>query len=816
MSTRVPDAGTRGQLSFCTIISKNYLAMARTLAESLRATNPCCRLFVLLVDHVDGYFDPGTEPFTVVEIEDLPIPDLPRFCFQYTILELNTAAKAYFMEYLFDVHGAGKLVYLDPDIQVLRHLDQLAAILDHDDIVLTPHVTQPIPVDGKKHSEPDLLLCGTYNLGFIALADTPRVRTFLRWWQERLYTGCRYAKEEGLFVDQHWIDLVPAYFDGVHVLRHPGYNIAYWNLHYRKVTLHGDEVLVNGLPAFFFHYSGYNHRQPDVISKWQDRVTMDQIGDAQQLFQGYTRRLLANGFEGSRGWPYAYGTFDNGVAIPDVARRDYLLQGEQARRFGNPFVTEGASSYWSWLCQPEDCRLPPLLRLVAQGRADLRLAFSDFNGVHRDAFLDWIEHQRDQLHQQWRIEQPLLERALGRQEAPASALKPLLVRSRGPGAGLPFGVNLTGYFASEKGVGEAARAVIRALEAVAIPYVLNNICDEGSHNRDHTYGAFRQDNPYAVNLVQVNADVATPYLRWKADMLRGRVNIGYWNWELSVFPAEWQSSFSFFHEVWAPSLFTQRSIASVSPIPVRLVPFSIAVPPRPVPGMGRAYFGLPRGPLLFFFAFDSHSYMERKNPLGLIEAFRRAFGDSRDVLLVIKTMHTSDSDDYSRLVETCSRYGNVRLLDRVFSRTEMHALMMCCDAYVSLHRSEGFGLTIAEAMAMGKPVIATAYSSNVDFMTADNSCPVRFRLAKLEKDHGPYRTGAEWAGPLVEHAAAEMRRIAFTPSLGRSLGATARKDVGLYLNPARVGELIYSRLTALLGSNSAVADSAEGVRRLAA
>jgi glycosyltransferase involved in cell wall biosynthesis len=229
------------------------------------------------------------------------------------------------------------------------------------------------------------------------------------------------------------------------------------------------------------------------------------------------------------------------------------------------------------------------------------------------------------------------------------------------------------------------------------------------------------------------------------------------------------------------------------------VPFSISVPDRPPLGVRRGYFGLPADAFVFLFAFDCHSLLERKNPLAVVRAFREAFGLRPGVQLVLKAMHAAPaSPEYRELARACAGQGNIRLLDAVMSRAEMHALMLCCDAYVSLHRSEGFGLTVAEAMAMGKAVLATAWSANADFMTARNSCPIPYRLVPLQRDHGPYRAGGLWADPLHGSAVEAMRRVALTPGLARRLGEAARADVRRHLSPQRVGQLIYSRLLSAL------------------
>jgi len=221
----------------------------------------------------------------------------------------------------------------------------------------------------------------------------------------------------------------------------------------------------------------------------------------------------------------------------------------------------------------------------------------------------------------------------------------------------------------------------------------------------------------------------------------------------------------------------------------------VTAPTDAPPWIDRGCFGLPDGVFLFLFAFDLASYMERKNPLGLVRAFQQAFGDRDDVGLVLKTMHSQDGEDVRRLYEACAGCKNIHLLHQVLSRRETTALMGLCDGYVSLHRSEGFGLTIAEAMAMGKPVVATNYSANEDFMTESNSRPIRWKPIALDRDHGPYRKGLTWADPDLDQAAAEMRRLVDDPAFAQQVGATARADIARQLSPAAVGAQIVAALT---------------------
>ena len=202
---------------------------------SAAAIHPEWRRFVVLVDEVNGYFDPLAEDFEIVLSSDLPIPLSRWFHFKYSTLELCTAVKPYAFEYLFRNQALDRVVYLDPDIRIYSPLTKVTEALETADIVLTPHLTAPLD-DDMRPGEIDILRTGAYNLGFIAVAWRPTGAAFLMWWQQRLYDHCVVDLPRGLFVDQRWVDLVPGMFEGVCIVRDPGYNVVYWNLSYRDVS----------------------------------------------------------------------------------------------------------------------------------------------------------------------------------------------------------------------------------------------------------------------------------------------------------------------------------------------------------------------------------------------------------------------------------------------------------------------------------------------------------------------------------------------------------------------------------------------------
>src|ERR1700719_2979334 len=311
--------GDQPTTAVVTIIAKNYLAQARVLMDSVKTFDPHCMRVVLQVDRVEGYFDPAKEDFLVVSSEDLGIPHSSWFHFKYSVLELSTGVKPFFLSWLIRNYKLEKIIYLDPDIRIYSSLSGIKEALDSADIVLTPHLTEELN-DERQPSELQILRAGTYNLGFIGVRTNAEVENFLLWWQSRLYDHCVVDLARGYFVDQRWIDLVPGLFSRVRILRDAGYNVAYWNATHRHITWRNDAPYVNGDPLCFFHFSGYDASEPGVISKHQDRLSLSSREDLRILCDQYRQELFATGFADTSRWPYTHAKFRNGCPIPDIGR----------------------------------------------------------------------------------------------------------------------------------------------------------------------------------------------------------------------------------------------------------------------------------------------------------------------------------------------------------------------------------------------------------------------------------------------------------------------------------------------------------------
>jgi glycosyltransferase involved in cell wall biosynthesis len=298
-------ATTTDSRGYFTICSKNFLAHARVLYFSLRKHYPETRFYVVLCDEHDGMVEIANEPFDFIFLEDLNLPDLEGMSKRYNITEFNTAVKPFAFTYLFESIGLDTVTYLDPDLLIIDKMIELDSLLAHGaEAVLTPHLLQPAEHD-QIHDQ-KMLIFGIYNLGFVAMRNTENTRNFVAWWGRRLVNDCVIKLEEGLFVDQKWADLMPAYVAGTRILHHPGYNVAYWNLPQRKITRIDDQWFANELPLRFLHFSGNKIDDPLVFSRHSQQVTIESIGPLADLLDYYRTQVFEQGHAHYRKLPYAY------------------------------------------------------------------------------------------------------------------------------------------------------------------------------------------------------------------------------------------------------------------------------------------------------------------------------------------------------------------------------------------------------------------------------------------------------------------------------------------------------------------------------
>ena len=283
-----------------TLCSANYLAHAKTLGDSLRQHNPDYHFVIGLVDRVPADIPELWRPHELVPVDDVGIDGLVDMIERYDVVELNTAVKPFYIDYLYRRDPSVEaVIYLDPDILVHTSLAPLADTLRSHSLVVTPHSCTYDDSDTAIYYEQGMLQSGVYNLGFLATRRSENTSALLQWWQHRLKEHCYYAPGTGIFVDQLWMTLATLYFD-VYVEKNPGYNMCYWN-HFERTLSHAEgRYIVNGVhDLVFYHFSSYSADRPDrVTARAKSRTaSFAERPDLKPIYDDYRRRLIANGFE---------------------------------------------------------------------------------------------------------------------------------------------------------------------------------------------------------------------------------------------------------------------------------------------------------------------------------------------------------------------------------------------------------------------------------------------------------------------------------------------------------------------------------------
>ncbi len=331
-----------------TSITANYLPKAAALAYSVKRVHPEAKFHVVLSDRmpecprsVERAFD------SVITIDKLPIDASPSWIFKHRIVELCTAVKGAAFQHIAAELGAERIYYFDPDIIVANPLDGLERALDRHSIVLTPHQFVPdVDPDVIFDNEVCCLRNGVYNLGFLAVRMSGQGRQFIDWWAERLRLFCYDDVPSGLFTDQRWVDMAPALFDDIEILREPQYNVATWNLSSRRATGRAPyEIEINGRPLAFFHFSGFDSGAQEV----QLRRHGSHSPVLFDLRHWYIERCHELGQSTLGRIGCVYNTFSNGAPITALHRSLYRNRGDLIEAFPDPFdASAPARSYYHW------------------------------------------------------------------------------------------------------------------------------------------------------------------------------------------------------------------------------------------------------------------------------------------------------------------------------------------------------------------------------------------------------------------------------------------------------------------------------------
>eukprot|EP00450_Noctiluca_scintillans_P013525 CAMPEP_0194489358 /NCGR_PEP_ID=MMETSP0253-20130528/8926_1 /TAXON_ID=2966 /ORGANISM="Noctiluca scintillans" /LENGTH=707 /DNA_ID=CAMNT_0039329811 /DNA_START=313 /DNA_END=2433 /DNA_ORIENTATION=+ len=668
-----------------------------------------------------------------------------ELAFRYDMQCFCTAIKPSAFSYIFQVFNAQKVLYFDNDVWVMHPLDEILRALDRYSFVITPHLTEPYPVDGLIHDERTIMLAGQFNFGFVAMARSKSVFVMLSWWAERLrYYGFA-DPHQGMHFDQNWGDLIASYFGQSEylILRDPRYNIAYWNLHTRgdHLSMVDDKVLYHGAPVVFMHFSGMSTLESydiEGVSQHQNRIRMSDYPHLRPIFEAYLDMLKNKNAMQWRPVPYGFKTFDNGQEVPPQMRSyysDILDPASRARGdaqlfkatvdTGNPFAldTKQGMSLMSWmLASPHHLLIdaclagwiPEFLWQVYRQRPDLQAVFPEPFDRNSSALVQWFTLSGPrELKLGWMVPLVLKEQA-------ARAAREIATTPR------RMGVNVFGWLDGVSGAAESSRLVYASFVAQTsrdrLPIAALLLPRTVVHSHEAQEILVTRTPQYYFNVFVANA-INTPEIKasYPGAEYKDHYNIALMSWELEDFPDTWMQYISAYDEVWTPSRFVTSSIKR-SPLytgtPLRTMPFGLDIDPRNYQA-DRSIFGFPENIVVFLVELDYLSCIERKNPFSAIRAFKKAFGTSNQVLLILKVLNAfAASPGDERLRQEIGGTTNIRIMAETLSTHQMHCLYASIDVFVSLHRSVGFGLALFETMMLGKPVIATNYSGNLEYMSA--------------------------------------------------------------------------------------------------
>ena len=770
----------------CTVTTRSHLARARVLARSFLEHHPGSTIHGLVIDPGPG-LQAGQEPFEILVPQDLFGPDdWGPMWFAYTAAELAYASKPFLIRYVLDRYGE-RALYLDSDMRCYGSLDRLDELLRGQAVVLTPHIVHPLSPEQKFPTELTFLRFGVYNAGFLSVGQEGR--DFINWWWQHLRRQSLSAPDQGLVGDQRWLDLAPIFFD-CHVLKDPTVNVAYWNLAGRQLDYVGDRFLIDGEPLTLFHFSGYDPHRPWFLARFKVVETglwPSERPALRRLCDQYAAELLGAGHDEVSRLVMDQVTLSNGTVLDQRARRVF----RNAVTPTDPSATvpevpnplSNPAGLVAWLREPCDPAHPTWLsRYLYQlyrERRGLARAFPDVPGEDAPRFLAWVR-RRGAL-------KAGIPEALMPPQAAGAPTGPL-PQAVGPG------VNVIGYLRAESGLGEAARQIVGAAEALGVPLATHTLSLTDLRARPEHDFADRQPvpgliNPYDMSILCMNGpEVHRLASAMGPGFLSGRCAVGAWVWGFAEIPASWSAGLDAVDEVWLSNELAATYARKVISKPVRVFPLPVQLP---VPSAAdRSTLGLPDG-FLFLFVFSYSSGFERKNPVGLVRAFARAFSPGEGPRLLIKAVR----DDEFRKEREHLRYEigdrpDIVLLEDYLAAGDKNGLMASCDCYVSLHRAEGFGLTMAEAMALGKPTIATGYSGNLEFMTPDNSFLIGYVEGRVPPGSGQCPVGAVWAEPDLAEAAVMMRRVYEHPEEARRVGDRARADMARLHGPEARARLL--------------------------
>jgi glycosyltransferase involved in cell wall biosynthesis len=795
-------------VSFFTIAHGSSLPHARVLAERLAEHHGGARFVVLNLGRASAS---GDEPFDALSPQELKVSGWEELANDHRWADLTEFFKPHMLDRLIG-EGADVAVYLDVSVDLHARLDREVHDVIRHAAVLSTRRLGPVPTDGRHPSAEDLRAAGRLGASMIALGRHAMSPQLLEWWAKRLRrvtaaVGAGPSPEPRFACREltRWIDLAPSMFSEVAVSTDPGSAISYWNLDERHLERDDLGITADDRPLRFLHFEGFDPARPFLLSTNGERVRASANPILAELCESYSERLLDAGWRDNRRRADVGRKLPNGMVFDD--RLSHLLAeaADAGVEVGDIFSGTGFEALYRWLEGPAPrgaaFGINRYMYRVYQERDDLQRVYPELDSSGGEGFVRWAwafgAHEMALPPDLMPPAPPGVDLTPQSRRAKRDARRKPLPRGPRP----DLSVEVTGLLTGTLGLGEAARGYVRALEAADIPVSTSTVDVRQfvslSPEVDETYARVEYTDlnsrePAGFGLICINADELPRFAESAGEgLLSGRPAIGVWAWETDHIPERWSSAFGLLDEIWVYSNYVAENLGRAAPIPVIRVPPPVTPPD---PGDVELDLAVPEG-FQFLFMFDFFSTIQRKNPTGLIEAFRRAFEPGEGPRLVVKTINGVHRPDALEEVLWAARERpDVHVIDRSLNARERDALVARCDCYVSLHRSEGFGLTLAECMALGKPVIGTAFSGPIDFMTEENSYRVPYRMIQVGADCEIYPAEGTWADPDVAKAAELMRAVVEQPGEARAKGERARRDIERLYSAQAIGELIRARL----------------------
>ena len=766
----------------CTVAPASEAAQVQVMAASFLRHNPGSTL--MLVDFDGALCELALPGVETVGLEALGLDDerLRRAGLYLDPDELLAWMRP--LTLAWALRGAPTAVWLDPSSVVLGPLDDVVAELATGVNVVTVSRTPiELPDDGLDPAARHASSAGLFATSLLAV--TRSALPALRWWADRA------SNDTGR---PPWLDQVVAHSRHT-LLRDDGLAVSAWSIAGDVCTGEDSVLRLRGVPVRHMDLTGFDPERPWLLDgrPARPRVRLSTQPALARFCAGHAQQLLSHPVTAAS----RFATLSDGTPVTPQLRRLYRRAVEHGATEGppQPFDPTDGGAFADWLLEPVVGSNPPLTRYlhsVYLDRPDLRDAMPGVPDRNTGELLQWAAMRG---HHEPDYDPQLIDRSLqlaGRDRAAASRPGGASRVRRWDRA--PRGVNVVGYLRGELGIGESARLMLAALSAAGIRHAATPVV---RHLQSRQDAAFPEtplpSRPFDTTLLCVNADFTPEIAREIPELMRARHRIGMWYWEVEAFPASLHGAFSQVDEVWAATDFIRDALLPHATVPVHTV-----TPPLPVPArstaLTRVDLGLPDG-YLFLFSFDYLSTAERKNPLGLVEAFRRAFPRGSGPVLVIKSINADERvPDAERLRTAVASEPDIVLMEDYLDAATRDALVVLTDCYVSLHRSEGLGLTMAEAMALGKPVIATGYGGNLQFMTEQNSYLVPWTAVPIPEGCAPYPPGTPWAQPDLDEAAARMRTVFDDPTSADVRGARAAHDIATRHSPDVAGRAIARQL----------------------